>query len=76
MVPLAGLIDLQAERARLEKEIGRRESEVQRLEGKLANASFVDKAPADVVDKERDKLTDARSALSTLQQQLAAIAKA
>jgi valyl-tRNA synthetase len=76
MVPLAGLIDLQAERARLEKEIGRRESEVQRLEGKLANASFVDKAPAEVVDKERDKLTDARSALSTLQQQLAAIAKA
>ena len=71
MVPLAGLIDLDAERARLSKEIGRREQEVKRLEGKLGNASFVDKAPKEVVDKERQKLADAEAALSTLREQLA-----
>ena len=71
MVPLAGLIDLDAERARLSKEIGRREQEVKLLEGKLGNASFVDKAPKEVVDKERQKLADAEAALSTLREQFA-----
>ncbi len=73
MVPLAGLIDLDAERARLEKEIARKEKEVQRLGGKLANAGFVSKAPPAVVETERQKLRDAESALATLRQQLASI---
>ncbi len=76
MVPLAGLIDLDAERARLTKEIGRREQEVGRLEAKLGNASFVDKAPKQVVDKERQKLADAEAALTTLRQQLASFEQA
>jgi len=75
MVPLAGLIDLEAERARLEKEIGRKEQEVQRLTGKLGNESFVDKAPAEVVERERQKLADAEAALATLREQVASIAR-
>jgi valyl-tRNA synthetase len=75
MVPLAGLIDLDAERARLEKEIGRKEQEVQRLSGKLGNASFVDKAPAEVVERERQKLADAEAALATLREQVASVAR-
>jgi len=76
MVPLAGLIDLQAERARLEKEIGRRQQEVQRVRGKLGNANFVDKAPREVVDKERQKLADAEAALTTLREQLESFSQA
>src|SRR5690606_34603894 len=73
MVPLAGLIDLDAERSRLEKEIQRREQEVQRIAGKLANADFVAKAPAQVVERERQKQQAAEAALRTLQEQLASI---
>jgi valyl-tRNA synthetase len=73
MVPLAGLIDLDAERVRLEKEIARKEQEVQRIAGKLGNASFVEKAPAAVVEKERLKQQSAEAALATLREQLASI---
>jgi len=73
MVPLAGLIDLAAERARLEKEAARKEQEIVRLAGKLGNASFVAKAPEDVVARERQKQRDAEVALATLREQLASI---
>jgi valyl-tRNA synthetase len=76
MVPLAGLIDLDAERARLDKEIARREQELERLAGKLGNPSFVDKAPEAVVAKERQKQSEAESALATLKAQLASIESA
>jgi valyl-tRNA synthetase len=69
LVPLAGLIDVAAERARLDKEIGRRAQEVERLEKKLDNAAFVAKAPADVVAREREKIAEARAALTTLSTQ-------
>ena len=48
----------------LKQEIGRLEQDIQRTEGKLANPAFVDKAPEAVVQKERDKLTQARAALA------------
>ncbi|MBT3060904.1 MAG: valine--tRNA ligase [Candidatus Thiodiazotropha sp.] len=70
LIPLAGLIDKEAESKRLEKEIGRMQGDVERIEKKLANPSFVDKAPQAVVEKERDKLTESKSALETLQLQL------
>jgi valyl-tRNA synthetase len=73
MVPLAGLIDLDAERARLEKEVARKEQELSRLAGKLGNSSFVEKAPAAVVEKEREKQRAAEAALATLQTQLTAL---
>ncbi|HBO11988.1 MAG TPA: hypothetical protein DD491_04300, partial [Halieaceae bacterium] len=56
LVPLAGLIDRDAELARLARELGRIEGEVKRLRGKLDNPGFVAKAPAEVVEREREKL--------------------
>jgi valyl-tRNA synthetase len=71
---MAGLIDKAAELARLDKEIAKREQEVERTEAKLANSSFVDKAPAEVVEKERAKIADAKSAVASLREQRGKIA--
>ncbi|MBS4150857.1 valine--tRNA ligase [Stutzerimonas balearica] len=74
LVPMAGLIDKDAELARLDKEIARLDGEVQRVGGKLANAGFVDKAPPQVIDKERAKLAEAEQARAKLVEQRARIA--
>jgi valyl-tRNA synthetase len=55
-VPLGELVDIEKEKARLSAEIERIESEIARAEGKLHNESFVSKAPAKLVDAEREKL--------------------
>ena len=73
LVPMAGLIDKDAELARLDKEIQRLNGEVARVGGKLSNAAFVDKAPAEVIEKERTKLAEAEQALSKLAEQHARI---
>lgn len=73
LIPMAGLIDVQAELARLAKEIARLEKDIARLQGKLGNAGFVEKAPAAVVDKERRKLADQEKALAQLREQQAKI---
>ncbi|MDF1781630.1 MAG: valine--tRNA ligase [Alcanivoracaceae bacterium] len=70
LVPMAGLIDKGAEIERLGKEIGKLKQEVMRIEGKLKNPGFADKAPADVVENERSKLNDYRSSLAKLEEQL------
>jgi valyl-tRNA synthetase len=54
-IPLEGLIDLDVERARLQKEIERLEGMLSGIRTKLKNPSFIEKAPKDVVDRERDK---------------------
>jgi valyl-tRNA synthetase len=69
LIPMAGLIDKEAELARLDKELGKLQQDVERTEKKLSNPSFVDKAPEAVVQKERDKLAEAQSALAKLQEQ-------
>jgi len=74
LVPMAGLIDKDAELARLDKEIGRLQGEAQRVGGKLGNPSFVDKAPPAVIEKERAKLAEAEQALVKLTEQRARIA--
>nr|WP_286948204.1 valine--tRNA ligase [Pseudomonas sp. UBA6718] len=74
LVPMAGLIDKDAELARLDKEIQRLQGEVQRVSGKLANEGFVAKAPAEVLDKERAKLAEAEQALAKLVEQREKIA--
>ncbi|HSX89296.1 MAG TPA: valine--tRNA ligase [Pseudomonas sp.] len=74
LVPMAGLIDKDAELARLDKEIARLDGEVKRVGGKLNNEGFVAKAPAEVLDKERAKLAEAEQALSKLAEQREKIA--
>ena len=73
-IPMAGLIDKQAELERLEKEIKKLGDEIMRTDKKLSNPSFVDKAPAAVVQKEKDKLETARRALDDLNRQKVKIA--
>ena len=74
LIPLAGLIDLDAERARLKKEIARIEGEIRKCEGKLGNASFVDHAPPAVVEQERARLADWTTQLDALRGQIAKLA--
>ena len=74
LVPMAGLIDKDAELARLDKEIARLDGEVKRVGGKLANEGFVAKAPAEVLEKERAKLAEAEQALSKMVEQRGKIA--
>ncbi len=69
LIPMAGLIDKEAELARLEKEIQRISNDLPRVEGKLSNPAFVDKAPAEVIEKEKAKLADMHSNLKNLQVQ-------
>ena len=70
-LPLAGLIDLAAERARLNKELEQADAEVGRRAAKLGNAGFVDKAPAAVVQRERDGLAAAQVTAEKLRARLA-----
>jgi len=74
LIPMAGLIDKEAEQARLGKELDKKRGDLERTENKLGNASFVDKAPAAVVDKEKAKAEDLRSAITQLEEQLTKIA--
>ena len=69
LIPLAGLIDKDAEVARLAKELERKISELERCETKLSNSSFVDKAPAAVVEKEQLKASELKNAIDSLQEQ-------
>jgi valyl-tRNA synthetase len=66
MVPMAGVIDVDKELARLDKELDRLTVEQGRLVGKLSNDNFVARAPADVVDKERAKLADIETSISSV----------
>ncbi len=69
LVPMAGLIDKEAELSRLTREIDKLLKETERTRAKLGNGNFVDKAPAAVVDKERIKLGNMESALHKLELQ-------
>jgi valyl-tRNA synthetase len=73
LIPMAGLIDKEAELARLDKELARRRQELERTQGKLHNPHFVDKAPAAVVEKEKARLKELGSAIHKLEEQLAKI---
>ena len=69
-VHLEGLIDVEKERQKTEKEIARLEGQIGGIEGKLGNEKFVANAPADVVDKEREKLQTYRETIDKLRQTL------
>jgi valyl-tRNA synthetase len=70
LVPMAGLIDKDAELDRLAREIDRLDRELRKVKAKLANSGFVDKAPAEVVAREREKLTSQQQTLDKLQFQV------
>ena len=75
LIPMAGLIDKEAELARLNKETERLTKEVQRVETKLGNADFVEKAPVHVVEKELKKLAELQRSLEQYKQQIERIDK-
>ncbi|MBY3788948.1 valine--tRNA ligase [Photobacterium carnosum] len=74
MIPMAGLIDKDAELARLDKEIAKMTGEIKRTAGKLSNEGFVAKAPEIVITKEREKLAGYEETLVKLTEQKATIA--
>ena len=70
VVPLAGLLDVDAERARLEKDIADAEAYLRRLEAKLSNEQFRSKAPRDVVAAEEERRASAQTRLEGLRRAL------
>ncbi len=74
LIPMAGLIDKEAELARLDKAIEKLEKEAGRVRAKLGNENFVSKAPAAVIEKEQAKLADAESTLAKILEQKEQIA--
>ena len=70
LVPLAGLIDVDAERRRVHKALERKQAELQQLHRKLGNQKFIDNAPPTVVQKERERAAEAQSRLDVLKVQL------
>ncbi len=74
-VPLGGLMDLNAERKRLQQERDKVQGHIERLIGKLGNEGFVAKAPPAVVKQERARLEEMKSRLATLERNLADIAE-
>lgn len=70
LVPMKGLIDVEAERSRLTKELEKLNKETGSLKGRLGNANFVERAPAQVVEKERNRLASLEEATLTLSTKL------
>ena len=60
-LPLKGIIDLDAEKARLEKEIARADADIKRVDAKLNNPDFVRKAPEEIIEGEKEKRVEAES---------------
>jgi valyl-tRNA synthetase len=71
LVPMAGLIDVDAERSRLDKQRARVMADLSRSRGKLGNRNFVNNAPAAVVNQEKDRATEFEHQLAQLDEQLA-----
>jgi valyl-tRNA synthetase len=74
-VPLKGLVDVAAEEERLLKEIGKIEKEIELFSKKLESPAFVDRAPAEIVAKERQKLADVNGKKLVLEESLDKIRK-
>ena len=72
-LPLADLVDLERERARIQAELAQLEAELERAQKLLANNGFVSKAPAAVVQKERDKVAEHQELRTKLMQRLASL---
>ncbi|BAY21949.1 valyl-tRNA synthetase [Calothrix sp. NIES-2100] len=73
VIPLKGVVDIEAVRAKLEKSLSKAEAEAQSLTARLSNANFVDKAPKDVVQTARDALAEAQKQAEILRDRLQAL---
>ena len=73
-LPLEDMVDLGAERARLEKELDETRKEMERADRQLSNEAFVARAPEHVVKVQRDRLERAKEQATILEQRLAALA--
>ena len=69
-LPLAGLVDLEAEKTRLRKEMDETTAQIARSEELLGNGNFTKRAPENVVQRERDKLADLQAQHATLRERL------
>ena len=72
-LPLAELVDLEKEKARIQKELDKNRKELDKLETKLNNPGFVNKAPANVVEAERERADKLRALLAKLEESAAAL---
>ena len=70
LVPMKGLIDVAAERARLDKQMTRTEADLAKARGKLANENFVNNAPEAVVTQERERVAEFEKTITQLTEQL------
>ena len=73
-MPLAELVDLEKEKVRIEKELKKNRAELDKLEAKLGNPGFVNKAPAHVVEAEQDRAEKLRALLAKLEESAASMA--
>ena len=74
-LPLKGLIDVEKELARLQKELDGAEKEAKRAAGKLSNQNFLSKAPAEVVEKEKTKQTEVLARIDGLKERMETLRK-
>jgi len=74
IVPLAGVVDFAAEKTRLEGELVKAKKEADGLDRKLGNPSFVERAPAHVVEKDRARLAEEKQKVIRLEAAIAALA--
>jgi valyl-tRNA synthetase len=65
-LPVADIIDLDKERARLNKEIEKLQKDIQQIEGKLANEKFVSNAPEEIVEEQKSRKADAEFTIEKL----------
>jgi valyl-tRNA synthetase len=73
VIPLAGMVDIDAEKKRLGEEVEKASRDINRLETRLADQAFLSKAPTAVVEKERERLQMQKDRLERLQKELAAL---
>ncbi|NJM97455.1 MAG: hypothetical protein HC800_10030 [Phormidesmis sp. RL_2_1] len=71
LIPLTGVVDVEALQAKLEKDLSKAEGEIKSLSGRLSNQGFVAQAPADVVQGAKDALAEAEKQAELIRQRLA-----
>ena len=75
-LPLKGVIDVAAERARLEKELAKVDADIKRVDAKLGNPDFVKRAPEEIIDGEREKREEAEGRGVKIREALERLAQA